>query len=928
MKRNVSETDTEEDRTSIQKRRPEPPTLEFIPNESDDLAARHAQLDAAVLQDLSKFQVTESNISQPLCASLLLHIVAEHCTRLGPLSLVGAIALFKKYGDPLRDLVAECCRNRQFEKIRNLYILQRDYNQAAKEKAVKEAWTLPYIGNTHLLLRKTINTMNRTRIARTYANCLSIFQSSGTGKSRTVHELGKLIFTIPLNLRPETEHNGFAYPLPDNAIRNFLVGAPSEPQKARLYFVRFLHGLFTTVLEEVEKLPRVNTLEEVAQAWSTHLEDGDVRNGLYEKVVEVVRKQEGVVEQQDKSATGATDSKYSRTAKDDEKQADFIGKQTGGKVQMLISRIDQLASGCRDTEKGVRIVVYFDGEHELTVTPKPGEGKLGARSLYHCLCSAAGVIVGQPVFCVFLSTRCSLSSFAPSQRMYPPARITGREGIIRHPFTELPFDCLPDGRPFIKSGTMNLDEVSTIEFMCLFGRPLFSSLLSVQNKGDSALLVKLARTKLIGEWDWARLSADAELAVLSVRLLLDFNLARENSHMTTIRLVQNHMAMAYSVPAHREVLKAGYPSEPILAEAAAQQMCAMRSKVNAESLSALLEFMDNGLIDKGERGELVARLIFILAYDKAVEMYYGTQQETQPIYSRAVPVNYFIRALFGGKNAENIFKSLPDNVVTGVTFEQAFADAWVRFTHFQCAGTSSIISTEGGWAAAARAIAFQCHPCQEAIDIFIPIVLGKESKLSESSMSGILVQVKARVKAVPEAFVQIDERNINFFPRQRSQDERPYITIVMELGAQESYQPLDKYYAPDGVTQNPKGSPSRVRTTAMRKQTGRHPTRKEHPRYAIFARGCSASVYSVVDNKEIYAALVSSRHVLREHPRQDSDSLSAVRQLKPFWAPGPECYDWTGHDALSRGFVEEATEEVYTADAVESGEDPFTAVNN
>jgi hypothetical protein len=34
-----------------------------------------------------------------------------------------------------------------------------------------------------------------------YMNMIAIVQSSGTGKSRLVHELAKKIFTIPLNLR-------------------------------------------------------------------------------------------------------------------------------------------------------------------------------------------------------------------------------------------------------------------------------------------------------------------------------------------------------------------------------------------------------------------------------------------------------------------------------------------------------------------------------------------------------------------------------------------------------------------------------------------------------------------------------------------------------------------------------------------------------
>jgi hypothetical protein len=50
--------------------------------------------------------------------------------------------------------------------------------------------------------------MNRARGDAPYANYLPIIQSSGTGKSRTVHELARLVFTIPFNLRGDDESSG------------------------------------------------------------------------------------------------------------------------------------------------------------------------------------------------------------------------------------------------------------------------------------------------------------------------------------------------------------------------------------------------------------------------------------------------------------------------------------------------------------------------------------------------------------------------------------------------------------------------------------------------------------------------------------------------------------------------------------------------
>ncbi|KAI5116426.1 hypothetical protein M0805_008897 [Coniferiporia weirii] len=746
--------------------------------------------------------------------------------------------------------------------------------------AVKDAWVVPYAGNTHRLLHKTINTMNATRRGKSDSNCLHIVQSSGTGKSRAVHELGKLVFTIPFNVRSGAENRGFAYPYPDGTIRDFLVKAPSDPQKARLYFVKFLHGLFTAVLEEIEKLSCVNTLEEVATAWSEYLEGDGVRSELYQKVIKVVQREENVRRQ-----VGRTTETSPVVENVDESVS--IDKQTKEKVRMLISRIDQLASGCSSAPGNVRIVIYFDEAHQLGL------------SHYYALLSAAYAVINEPVFFLLLSTDCSFSKYFPTEPVHPSAWILPRGLGIQPPFTELPFDCLCNEESFIRSGTMSLDEVNTVDFMCLFGRPLFWSLHKL-------------------DWDAVDAFSDAALAVLAVRLLLDFNLTREWSCRTTIRLVQSHMAVVYSITADRKLLKAGYPSEPILAEAAAQQMRTMRSDLTTSFSRLLFNYMNEGLINSGKchkRGELVARLIFILAYDKAADMYKGGgRMEHYLFYSNAVPVNLFIQALFGEKNAEGILKSLPDNVPSGVTFEEAFSDAWVRFTHFQWADSPYVLSTEGAWAAVARGMAFQCGPDEDMVNIFIPVVLGKESKLCESCMSGILVHVRTQIGSGHGARVDIDERYNGFFPEQSGRDGRPYITIDMELGTHYSRREQAKDTPVATVAPGGEQDSSTSATTSVGEVDPINTEVMEHPRYAIFARGCSESVFGVVDNKNFYAELLVPGSIFREPFRQTDEALSAVRGFKlPFWTL--ESFDWAGGLSVEE-CSEGATEGVYTNGAV------------
>ena len=72
----------------------------------------------------------------------------------------------------------------------------------------KRAWDANYQGGAaELLERIVISATTEPELANAhYTNQISIIQSSGTGKSRTVDELAKKLFTFPFNLR-QTERN-------------------------------------------------------------------------------------------------------------------------------------------------------------------------------------------------------------------------------------------------------------------------------------------------------------------------------------------------------------------------------------------------------------------------------------------------------------------------------------------------------------------------------------------------------------------------------------------------------------------------------------------------------------------------------------------------------------------------------------------------
>jgi hypothetical protein len=431
-----------------------------------------------------------------------------------------------------------------------------------------------------------------------------------------------------------------------------------------------------------------------------------------------------------------------------------------------------------------------------------------------------------------------------------------------------------------------------------------------QKAGVLATIVDFARAKLLCQNNInvalrGVSKREGCTAVVDVRLMLDYEPRREASRSFEADLVAGHMRIAYSVPQSREYLRSGYSSEPLLAEAAAQQMRFFRLADPDAILTILKDNITCGLVDKGERGELVGRELLMSAYDRAIEEEFirshpGRPKSFIPLYSKGVSFISFLRELFAPRYAEEILQSLSNNVSSETTLKQAFEHAKVRFTHFGKMADDSGTTTAAVWAALVRGMAIICRSGESYVDLIIPILLSDE-KLSEEVVTGLLVQIKRRREGGTVAKSEIDQKLINFFPTTGLPDHpsmnRPYVSLVMELGVENK--PPEDAITNTKVTaatpkprtrRQPQTTPSKLKIPKQGRIT--HP-RDRHPRYSIFAYGCSDTVYKGITQTQrgTYKLLLASGHFLGEHPRPDSESLRAVRMMKPFWSAG-DCYHW------------------------------------
>jgi len=420
-------------------------------------------------------------------------------------------------------------------------------------------------------------------------------------------------------------------------------------------------------------------------------------------------------------------------------------------------------------------------------------------------------------------------------------------------------------------------------------------------------LFLFAKAKILG-WQCSNATKrDGQLAALGIRVLLEFETFLQSAEREA-RLVEGHMRVVYSVPKHRQYLRGGTPSEPVLAEAAARIM----SEVN--SLATIADFLKDGLMSKGERREFLARLLLTLAHDECIDFDFAKAHEAQ--YSQPVLLSDFLEALVGPGHMTKILESRPDNFPDGATFKEAFKDAKVNFTHFVKAGDESAIADEVAWMALSRCMAFQCADGQRMVDLYIPILLWDEP-LGRYVVSGIFIQIKDRLKTQS---ARINVTKLDFFTRSPAghsdsirYNERPYITIVMDLGIQPG--------SPNGLaTENepssthpaeasaeisaksniqatpPSNSDIDVAPTIL--QHMHRAKRPIHPRYAITIVGCSNAVYQVIrkEDEDQYAALLTSG-------AQQGDIFSrGFLRLKPYWTMSAQSFHWaTGGDGKAEG---------------------------
>ncbi|KAF8329739.1 uncharacterized protein EI90DRAFT_1339440 [Cantharellus anzutake] len=579
-----------------------------------------------------------------------------------------------------------------------------------------------------------------------YCKSISVVQSSGTGKSRMLTEVGAKVFTLPICLR---DPNDPGYPLSDEAPfvyfrrLRFQFSENDLSLSTLSGIAHFLTAAYQTMLSRLQDIKQEvgNDCEKIRQMWYWMMEKDisrSYRMNFFQDVVERAGELEKI---------GPGGSPQRDRAKKHVKEA----------FEDLMAFIETLTSDI--------CVTYFDEAHEL---------QMCFWIMMHLLHAQDQ---SKKMWHVFIATKSPISYSSPSPRNMISARL--REETL------LPYFALDFDQQAIKNtnapGPVKMSDFETIEHLAQYGRPLY--VLSsktwgrlptrlcrwhAQSHESITAAIKHAASKLTEFHHFKATDPNHVFAVLSQRLCLDPVLSNARAVELADHSVAHHMRLLTGFLFGGAIFRTDSPSEPLLALGAAFLMYKPNKEPN--TLAAILETLNlklckAGLIENGFMGELAARFLLLVARD-----YAAPADEIGPNLLKPVRLLEVLRKLFG---------DLPwdDNSVAA-----AFGGTYVNFTHWIITKdplpekpSRKLLSNL--WA---RGAILQCYFNQISIDFLCPIYLGSvlpEDIFDSDRLSGLVVQVRFNDEGEVNAQREMEPARII----RDSDDPLPYLVLLMEL---------------------------------------------------------------------------------------------------------------------------------------------------
>ncbi|OBZ69610.1 hypothetical protein A0H81_10227 [Grifola frondosa] len=393
--------------------------------------------------------------------------------------------------------------------------------------------------------------------------------------------------------------------------------------------------------------------------------------------------------------------------------------------------------------------------------------------------SDAYTFSGARFWFLLLDTASYVTDFAPPGRNVSSFRL--RRGFISLPIWScLGFDQLkPEGQDLPRKPK----DAHFLEHLKKYGRPYWSTL-----EGHSHLLQGAILKLVYPDLTFSPFNLNHVFALFSNRVLLEVGSGPAATRLMA-ESVRTHMRLLVGVRAGNVVITKA-ASEPMLAVAAAQCLNT-NTKVYQLAMETLIEkLVEQGLVlDRGVQGELSGRLLATFARDRAALTNADAFVVSSPDGLSIQPVTLpaFLMALVG--------KSFFDNERTVCArFLEDNDDVWINFTHFvQVEKGISTIDVDDLYDAWCRTAAIQCTHNQPIIDNLIVTYKGDlNAPFDKKNLQYVVFQLKA--KAVPVSSTIADALVGPFISAKDAKGisyrykPKGHLVVIMDLGATSNFQ--------------------------------------------------------------------------------------------------------------------------------------------
>ncbi|KIS68548.1 uncharacterized protein UMAG_03635 [Mycosarcoma maydis] len=602
-----------------------------------------------------------------------------------------------------------------------------------------------------------------------YHRGTTIFQSSGTGKSRMVYECRHRTPLLYVCIGPTSDEGPAkkAYPLPDRGVRSFFEEAQkTHKDKCNLQIACFLGAWFSELAQRLANLPTQQQKHDyLMQLNHLHLKDGinAERTDFFQTVSERAS-----------DTLKRADSSFDEKSKHDELFTAHLKSPLAA-----LEREMKCESSPRPP-----VIVAFDGCVELNVGYDPNINQLNSlHRAWNWISIEQARTRTTTFWLVLIST--SISAAILVTRSAPSGSSRGIDRVPQPIFIDFGFDMLLSEQPSLSCAS----QASADSHIIYYGRALWKAC----SPDDLWLMAKF---KLTGGENFRIYETAHCYSVLASRLGLTLSPTEspgsalfEWQKQFAGSAVNRHMRIVTHVTSEG-VMHVESPSEPVLAIAASNIMLApylqTRQKARGYKDFSNVASLNPGVpLVMSSFGELASRIILMAACDavqrKRIEQpnpkeSSDTQHVGASIYAKPVPLESVLENLaeLDDANLGALRQRLEDVYDAGSRTERhaipfrdqlqsasATLPIWINFTHFDVLPKAiNEITPEFLWYCWKRGVAVQMVHAQYGIDGIIPVFVGHLDRLFVDGSS-------------------TDASNITHEPREAEMHAARYMTYVV-----------------------------------------------------------------------------------------------------------------------------------------------------